>query len=85
MNPMHFHSLGELASKEPSESGRIVRPLHFWNLFLYGGDVLPRSCNMIGGTNKTWLMNHASAEGAPDRIGGGGSQAGSKESDGGTE
>ena len=27
-NPMHFHSLGELASEEPSESGRNVRTLH---------------------------------------------------------
>ena len=24
-NPMHFHSLGDLASEEPSESGRNVR------------------------------------------------------------
>ena len=50
------------------------------NLFLYGGDILPRSCNVIGDANKTWLVNHASAEGAPDGIGGGGSQAGSEES-----
>ena len=28
-NPMHFHSLGELASEEQSKSGRIVRALHF--------------------------------------------------------
>ena len=27
------------------------------NLFLYRGDVLPRSCNAIEGTNKTWLVN----------------------------
>ena len=27
-NPMHFHSLGELASEEPSESGRNVGMLH---------------------------------------------------------
>ena len=27
------------------------------NLFLYGGDVLPRSCNAIEGANKTWLVN----------------------------
>ena len=54
------------------------------NLFLYGGDVLPRSCNAIGGTNKIWLVNRASTEGVPDSIGGGGSQAGSEESDGGT-
>ena len=28
VNPMHFHSLGELASEEPSESGRNVGTLH---------------------------------------------------------
>ena len=27
-NPMHFHSLGELASEEPSEPGRNVGMLH---------------------------------------------------------
>ena len=27
-NPMHFHSLGELASEEPSESGKNVGTLH---------------------------------------------------------
>ena len=27
-NPMHFHSVGELASEEPSESGRNVGTLH---------------------------------------------------------
>ena len=27
-NPMHFHSLGELASKEPRGSGRNVDMLH---------------------------------------------------------
>ena len=27
-NPMHFHSLGELAGEEPSESGRNVGTLH---------------------------------------------------------
>ena len=54
------------------------------NLFLYGGDVLSCSCNAIGGANKTWLVNRASAEGVPDGIGGGGSQAGSEESDSGT-
>ena len=54
------------------------------NLFLYGGDVLPRSCKVIRGAKKTWLVNCALAEGAPGGTGGGGSQAGSKESDGGT-
>ena len=29
--PMHFHSLGELASEEPSEPGRIVGTLHLRN------------------------------------------------------
>ena len=29
-NPMHFHSLGELASEEPSKSGRNVGMLHLW-------------------------------------------------------
>ena len=56
----------------------------FGNLFLYGKDFLPRSCNASGGANKTWLVNRASAEGWPDGIGGGGSQASSEESDGGT-
>ena len=28
VNPMHYHSLGELASEEPSEPGRIVGTLH---------------------------------------------------------
>ena len=28
VNPMHFHSLGELASEELSESGRNFRTLH---------------------------------------------------------
>ena len=27
------------------------------NLFLYGGDFLPRSYNAIEGANKTWLVN----------------------------
>ena len=39
---------------------------------------------MIGGSNKTWLVNHASMEVVPKGIGGGGSQTGSEESDGGT-
>ena len=42
------------------------------------------SCNAIGGANKTCLVNCVSAEGAPDGIGGGGSQVGSEESDGDT-
>ena len=54
---MHLYSLRELASEEPSESGRNVGTLHLRNLFLYGGDVLPRSCNAIEGANKTWLVN----------------------------
>ena len=29
-NPMHFYSLRELASEEPSESGRNVGTLHLW-------------------------------------------------------
>ena len=28
VHPMHFYSLGELSSEEPSESGRNVRTLH---------------------------------------------------------
>ena len=31
-NPMHFHSLGKLASEEPSESGKTVCTLHLRKL-----------------------------------------------------
>ena len=51
------------------------------NLFLYEGDVLPIFCNVIGGANKTGLVNHTSVEDAPNGIGGTGSQNGSEESD----
>ena len=77
-NPMHFHSLGELACEEPTKPGRIVSALQLQK------PLSLRSCNVMGGTNKTWLVNCASAEGAPNSIGGRGSQAGSEESDGGT-
>ena len=83
-NPMHFHSLGELASEEPSEPGRIVGMLHLRKPLSLRRRRLARSCNAIRGVNETWLANRASAEGAPDGIGGRGSQAGSEESDGGT-
>ena len=84
-NPMHFYSLRELASEEPSKSGRTVGTLHLRKPLPLQRRCLPRSCNAIEGTNKTWLHGELwSAEGAPDGIGGGGSQAGSEESDGGT-
>ena len=77
-NPGHYHSLGELALSQANQAEMSV---HYpsGNLFLYEGVVLPISCNTIGG-----VVNCASAEGVPDSIGGGGSQAGSEESDGGT-
>ena len=83
-NPMHFYSLRELASEHPSESGRNVGTLHLRKPL-----PLPRRClapllqrnrrrqqDLAG---ESWL-----AECAPNGIGGGGSQAGSEESDGGT-
>ena len=42
-NPMHFYSLRELASEEPSESGKYVGTLHLFHA--------------IEGANKTWLVN----------------------------
>ena len=78
-NPMHFHSLGELASEEPSESGRNVGTLHLRKPLPLWRRRLPCSCNAIEGTNKTWLHGESgSAEGAPNGIGGGGSQTGSE-------
>ena len=56
-NPMHFHSLGELASQEPSESGRNVGTLHLRKPLPLRRSFLPRSCNAIEGANKTWLVN----------------------------
>ena len=84
-NPMHFLSLEELLLAR-SQASQAETSVHYSsrNLFLYRGDILPRSCNAIGGSNKTWLVNRALAECAPDGIGGRRSQAGSEESDGGT-
>ena len=63
-NPMHFNSLGELASEEPSESGRNVGTLHLRKPLPLRGRRLARarSFNPIGGANKTWLVNRPSAE-----------------------
>ena len=77
-NSGHYHSLGELARSQANQAETSIY-YPSGNLFLYEGDVLPISCNMIGR-----VVNCASAEGVSDSIGGGGSQAGSKESDGGT-
>ena len=62
-NPMHCHSLGELASEEPSESGRNIGTLHLRKPLPLQRRHLARSCNAIGGANKTWLVNCASTEG----------------------
>ena len=73
-NPMHFYSLRELASEQPSEPGRNVGTLHFRKpLPLWRRK---RQQDLVG---ESW-----SAECATDGIVGGGSQAGSEESDGGT-
>ena len=78
-NPMHFYSLRELASEQPSGSGRNVGTLHFRKPLLLRrrrlAPLLQRDRDLAG---ESW-----SAECAPDGIGGGGSQAGSEESDGG--
>ena len=83
-NSMHFYSLRELASEEPSESGRNVGMLHLQKpLPLQRRRLAPllqrdrrRQQDLAG---ELW-----SVEGAPDGIGGRGSQAGSEESDSGT-
>ena len=76
-NPKHFYSLLQLASEQPSESGRNVGTLHLRKPLapLLQRD-RRRQQDLAG---ESW-----SAECAPDGIGGGGSQAGSEESDGGT-
>ena len=83
-NPMHFYSLRELASEEPSESGRNVGTLHLQKpLPLRRGRLAPllqrdRRCQQdLDGDS--W-----SAESAPGGFGGKGSQADSEESDSGT-
>ena len=83
-NPMHFNSLRELASEESRESGRNVGTLHLRKpLPLQRRRLAPflqrdrrRQQDLAG---ELW-----SVKGAPDGIGGEGSQAGSEESDGGT-
>ena len=80
---MHFYSLRELASEEPSESGRNVGTLH-----LRKPIPLQRRCLAPLLQRDRRRQQHLageswSAEGAPDGIGGGGSQAGSEESDSG--
>ena len=82
VNTMHFYSLRELASEEPSKSGRNVGTLHLRKpLPLRRGRLAPllqrdRRCQQdLAG--ESW-----SAKSAPDGIGGKGSQAGSEESDG---
>ena len=75
VNPLQFYSSGEVARSKANQAETSVRyPSR--NLFLYKGDVLPIPCNAIGGTNKTWLVNCSSVEGAPNGIGDGRSQAG---------
>ena len=56
-NPMHFYSLRELASEEPSESGRNVGTLHLLKPLPLRRRRLPRSCNAIEGANRLgWLI-----------------------------
>ena len=56
-NPMQFYSLRELASEQPSESGRNVGTLHFQKPLPLWRRRLARSCNAIEGASKTWLVN----------------------------
>ena len=82
---MHLHSLGELAiARCQANWAEMFVRYPSGNLFLHEEDVSPRSCNAIGGASKIWLVNRVSVEGAPNGIGGRGSQAGSEESDGGS-
>ena len=81
-NSMHFYSLRELASEEPSESGcnvgtlHLRKPLPLWRRLL--APLLQRDRKRQQDlAGESW-----SVEGAPDGIGGRGSQAGSEESDG---
>ena len=72
-NPKHFYSLLQLAS----ESGRNVGTLHLRKPLAPLLQRDRRRQQDLAGESR-------SAECAPDGIGGGGSQAGSEESDGGT-
>ena len=67
VNPVHYDSLGELAR---SQANQAETSIHYpsGSLFLYEGNVLPISCNAIGGANKAWLVNHALMEGAPNEC-----------------
>ena len=56
-NPMHFYSLRELASEEPSESGRNIGMLHLQKPLPLRRRCLAPLCNAIEGANKTWLVN----------------------------
>ena len=63
-----FFPLRELASEEPSESGRTSVRYTSGNIFLYGGDVLPRSCNAIEGASKTWLVKRGRRKVRPTAL-----------------
>ena len=84
MNPMHFYSLRELASEEPSESGRNVGTLHLRKPLPLRRRRLAALLQHDRRRQQDLAGESWSAEGASDGIAGGGSQAGSEESDGGT-
>ena len=82
-NPMLFHSLGELASEEPSD--RVRHKRRYPTPLETSSSMEETSCPLLQRDRRRQqdLAGESwSAEGAPDSIGGGGSQAGSEESDG---
>ena len=77
-------ALRELASEQPSESGRNVGTLHLQKPLPLRRRGLAPLLQRDRRRQQDLACESWSAECAPDGIGGGGSQAGSEESDGGT-